>query len=359
MWAAVWNRLIDPADRTWWLIPLRWLAAFLSQGFAWGVGVRNNLYDLGVRRTLRLDAPVISVGNLAVGGTGKTPLVMTICRHLLAAGVKPAVVSRGYMRTDEHKVVVVGDGHRILVPPTEAGDEPWMMARGLKGAPVVVGADRYQAALMARMRFPEVRVVVLDDGFQHRRLGRDLDLVVLDAAQPAGTGRIFPRGNLREPIAGLRRASALILTGPGPAADLNETLGFDVEAPVFRSRIVASGLFRFDDGTSVELTELDGRPVLALAGLGRPDRFAETMTRLGADVVVRRFFPDHHFYSAAELAEVADQARAQGLTVVTTTKDASRLVGVLPAGTEVWVLEAEARVEPEQEFKDLLLGVID
>ncbi len=359
MWAAVWNRLIDPADQTWWLFPLRWLAAFLSRGFAWGVGVRNNLYDLGVRRTLGLDAPVISVGNLTEGGTGKTPLVMTICRHLLAEGIRPAVVSRGYMRTDEHKVVVVGDGHRILVPPTEAGDEPWMMARGLKGAPVVVGADRYQAALVARKRFPDVRVVVLDDGFQHRRLRRDLDLVVLDAAQPAGTGRMFPRGNLREPAASLRRASGLVLTGPGPAADLEETIGFEVEAPVFRSRIVASGLYRFEDGTSVELTRLDERPVLALAGLSRPDRFADTLTGLGADVVVRRFFRDHHFYSAAELAEVAAQAAAQGLTVVTSTKDAARLVGVLPAGTEVWVLEAEARVEPEQKFKDLLLSVID
>jgi tetraacyldisaccharide 4'-kinase len=358
MWSQVWNRVIDPADMTWWLIPLRWVAALSSLGFAWGVGVRNNLFDLGVKRTLSVDAPVISVGNLAVGGTGKTPLVMTVCRMLLAKGIKPAVVSRGYMRTDEHKIVVVGDGRRVLVPPTESGDEPWMMAHGLDGAPVVVGADRHQAALVALKRFPDVQVIILDDGFQHRRLKRDLDLVVLDAASPMGNCRMFPRGILREPAISLRRASGLVLTGPGPAEDLNQAVGFDLEAPVFRSRVKASGLYRFEDGTRVELIDLAGRPVLALAGLGRPDRFVDTLIGLGADVVVRRFFPDHHFYSAAELAEVAAQAADQGLTVVTTTKDAARLVGVLPADTEVWVLEAEAQIEPPDEFEALLMGVI-
>ncbi|MBU1739996.1 MAG: tetraacyldisaccharide 4'-kinase, partial [Proteobacteria bacterium] len=292
-----------------------------------------------------------------VGGTGKTPLVMTVCRLLLAEGIRPVVVSRGYMRTDEQKVVVVGDGREVLVPPTEAGDEPWMMARGL-AAPVIVGADRYRASLTAIGRF-EPQVIVLDDGFQHRQLARDLDLVVLDAAAPLGVGRFLPRGDLREPAMALRRASALVLSGPGPAADLAKVTGLELPAPRFRSRIMPSGLYRFEDNASLPLDLFHGQRVLALAALGRPERFADTLQSLGADVFERRFFPDHHFFSAAELNEVAAAAAGAGLIVVTTTKDAARLVGVYPPAVETWVLEVEAAVEPRDEFVRLLKGVID
>ncbi|MCF8080795.1 MAG: tetraacyldisaccharide 4'-kinase, partial [Desulfobacterales bacterium] len=184
--------------------PDRWLSVESALGAAAAVyggamALRAECYRRGVFASHRCSCPVVSVGNLTIGGTGKTPMVVYLARRLVAAGKRPAVVSRGYRGASETTGGIVSDTSRILLPAEAAGDEPWLIANLLKGVPVVVGKDRCRAARIAQRAFsPDV--ILMDDGFQHLRMRRSLDLLLLDAAHPFGNGRIFPRGTLREPI---------------------------------------------------------------------------------------------------------------------------------------------------------------
>ncbi|MCP3860846.1 MAG: tetraacyldisaccharide 4'-kinase, partial [Phycisphaeraceae bacterium] len=286
----------------------------------------------------RLDAPVISVGNLTFGGTGKTPTVITLVRDLVRIGRRPAVLTRGYKRRDDHQVVVIGPESRQGVD--EVGDEPLEMARRLPGVPVVVDADRERGGREALRLGADV--LVLDDGFQHLRLERDLDLVLIDAGDPWGGGRLPPLGRLREPVTAIRRANAVLITKvPSDwrpvVAEIEAAV--DRVAPtlqVFVSRMRARRVRVPDEGWQpAEI--LAGRRVFAFAAIGRPSGFADTLTEAGAEIVGRRWFPDHHAYSADEHFEVVSAAEKAEATPVTTSKDATKL----PSNAAAWVVEAE------------------
>ena len=202
--------------------PLHIFFYLLSLPYGGAVRARNRLFDLGVLRQEKVGCPVVSVGNLTVGGTGKTPMVILLAGMLRDRGMRPAVLSRGYGGKSTSDVLVVSDGSQILAGPEEAGDEPVLIARRLKGIPVLAGAKRALTGRYARENFG-VDVMVLDDGFQHRWIHRDLDIVLLDSRQPLGNGLLLPRGPLREPPSALERAGVVVFTrsedSTGPLMD--------------------------------------------------------------------------------------------------------------------------------------------
>jgi tetraacyldisaccharide 4'-kinase len=265
---------------------------------------------------------VISVGNLTVGGTGKTPVVAWLCRYLLERGFRPAVVSRGYGGAAGKGPVTVSTGRGPLIGPAVSGDEPYMLARQLAGISVVVGSDRTAGA--ARAEQLQADAVVLDDGFQHRRLARDLDIVLLDSRDPFGNGSLLPAGILREPKSSLRRADMVILTRCTPGEETgeieDEVRRFNPEAPVLHSEVGGSGFVDFHGETS----PVPSRAV-AFCGIGSPGSFRSVLERCGVEIVEFHPFRDHHPYRPEEIERLRRSADAQGAALVTTEKDLARL----------------------------------
>jgi tetraacyldisaccharide 4'-kinase len=327
--SAAWERLWYPnapedVARKLAMAPLS--AAALAFGAA--VRVRNALYDRGALAVRRVEgARVISVGNLAVGGTGKTPVVIYLADRLVQAGQKVAVLSRGYGRTVRASMRVTGDCAVAAV-----GDEPLLIARRCPSVPVWVGPDRFELALRARAE--GAQVLLLDDGMQHRRLARDAEIVVVDGAGAFGNGWMLPRGPLREPPSALSRASLVWIREVDPHVAIDGWSGATVRA-LHRPTFV-----RGPDGSRAPANALYGRRVYALAGLARPERFRKTLEGLGADVAGTAFLADHHAFTAAELGAAAVSAKAASAEIVTTEKDAVRL----PPGFSCSVVELEVQV---------------
>jgi tetraacyldisaccharide 4'-kinase len=333
--AESFKRLADGTARGVGPAAARLALAAASGPYGLAVALRGAAYDTGLLPVARVDVPVISVGNLTLGGTGKTPLVAWVVRLLRAAGHVPAVVSRGY-------------GAR----PGETSDEAAELAVVLPGVIHVANRDRATAARTAIAA--GATVVVLDDGFQHRRLHRDLDIVAVDATDPYGCGRLFPRGLLREPLRGLARAGAVVLTRAGSVApntraeiraSLERACGGRLPGPWMEAshRPVA---LRSSGGLTQPLDALAGRRVVAFAGIGNPAAFRATLAALGADVAEFIAFADHHPYDAPDVERLAARARAAGAALlVTTLKDLVKvrrddLDGVPVAAVEI-ALDAE------------------
>lgn len=326
-------------------------------GWLWGsvAAARGALYDRELLRVERLPIPVLSIGNLTVGGTGKTPLVARLAARLVERGRRPAILLRGYGGANAVRrgapVLVVSDGSGSPgVSWREAGDEAILLARLLPGVPILVGRDRAAAGRVAAGTLG-TDVLLLDDGFQHRALHRDADLVTLDAADPFGMGRFVPAGRLREAPRALRRAHAVVVTRAHRGEDWTATrAAIDVLVPglpVFRARHRALGLRRADSGEPLPLAVLRGEPVAAFAGLARPEALAESLADAGARVAAFLAFPDHHPYAAVDRDRVLAAARAASARfVVTTGKDAVRLDLGAPL-PELCILDIDIDIEDE------------
>ena len=307
------------------------------------VETRGWLYGCGILRARALPCPVVSLGNLTVGGTGKTPGVELAVRTLAELGHRPAVVSRGYGRKSRG-VHIVADIASIRLEPEEAGDEPFLLARRLPGVPVVVGADRWQAARVAVEKCGAT-AIVLDDGFQQRALATSLEIVMARARRPWGNGRLLPAGPLREPIRALARADLVIATGP-PGADSNEVAStvarYASRVPVITAAFEAVACWDARRMKPIPLTRLAGARVVAFAGIAAPAAFAATLRelRVFGDVVA---FPDHHWYSREDVKNL--EARAAGAdALVTTEKDWVRLRGHLDEGPPLYVVSVALRL---------------
>ncbi len=311
----------------------------ISDLYAAVVRRRRERYNRRPDLRRRLRHPVISVGNLAVGGRGKTPIVASVVRELLAMGERPAILTRGYGRTrPEDGVVVVRDPDGIRSDVARAGDEPLMLARGLDGASVLVSADRYLAGCLAEHAF-ESTVHVLDDGFQHLQLDRDVDIVLVgrdDVANPV----TLPSGRLREPLDTLIAADAVL----GADDEVNlESVGVDL--PFFRTR------------RSVRIPPLNGRPVFAIAGIAAPERFFADVRALGCALAGTRSLRDHHAYSRTDLERIVADARRAGATaILTTEKDYMRLLPFRPFGMRVEWAALTMEPDPPSEFRHWLAG---
>jgi tetraacyldisaccharide 4'-kinase len=299
------------------------------------------------RRARRLPVAVVSVGNLHWGGAGKTPVVAALAAHLRDRGLPAAVLARGY-RGRARGPCLVSRGEGTLVGPEIAGDEPVMLAEELRGVAVVVGRDRFRAGAWAlRALAPAPRILLLDDGFSHLALARDLDLLVFPAADPFAGGRLLPSGRLREPLSAAARADAALLTGALEAAggpELARALRpFGFRGPGFASRTA------LDEPRSRGGGQLPAAPLLLVAGIARPERFfaaAEAAGWAGPETA-RLVFPDHHAYPASSLERIRRAAAAAGaVAVLTTAKDEVKLGARL--ALPLWVLPA--RAEPEAGF---------
>jgi tetraacyldisaccharide 4'-kinase len=305
-------------------------------------GWRRAWYERVPERRRHLNRPVISVGNLVVGGSGKTPVAARLARLLLDKGYRPSILSRGYGRREHSDgVVVVSDGERVLASTAASGDEPQMLARALPGVVVLVCPDRYLAGVLAERRFGST-AHVLDDGFQHLPLARDVDLLLVAREDLAES--VLPAGRLREPLSAARRADALLVAGTdedaaavGAALDVGMTF-----------RVVSC----FGDPARVhpygEPAPAGGTRVVAVAAIARPERFFTTLRARGYDVVKECVFRDHHWFSAMDLDRIRHAARdAQADLVLTTAKDAVRM----PVADTNWAyLPMDVSVEPADAF---------
>ena len=311
----------------------RGLAAPLAWAYGLGIRARNLAYDAGLLRIQRLPCRVIAIGNLVVGGTGKTPMTIAVAEVVRAAGRRVAVVIRGYRGDAGPALAVVSDGERTAMDAGQAGDEAVLLARRLPGVPVIRGADRVAAGRLAIARFG-AEVLVLDDGFQHRRLARDLDLVLLDARDPFGGGALLPSGRLREPVAAVARAGLVVLTRRDrvrDAASVRQALVALGAPEIAECDHQPIGLVALESGAMEPAARVAGRRVFGFCGIGDPTSLAETLSGLGAEVVATRTFRDHHRYRPEDLEEVARAAARSGAQlVVTTEKDAVRLEGLAP-----------------------------
>jgi tetraacyldisaccharide 4'-kinase len=326
---AFWEERHPAALRRAALAPLSALAAL----YALGARVHRGSYRAGLRSARRLPCRVVSVGSLAAGGAGKTPLAAWLAGALRARGVRVVVASRGYGRA-ERAPVIVSDGDTILCGPDRAGDEPLLLAAAAKGVAVVVGRDRGEAGLVAVERFG-AELLLLDDGFQHHRLARDLDVVALDGAQGLGNGAVLPRGPLREPAGALAAAGAIVVVdGPLPAEDEARVAALAPRAARFAARRVPQGVRRLGSDAAEPPAAIRGRELGLLAGIARPAGFRATLESLGARVVAERTFPDHHAFTASDLAGLAREAPAW----VTTEKDAVKLDPAWAGTAELLVL---------------------
>ena len=302
---------------------------------------RSAAYRVGLLSTRGLPVPVISVGNVTVGGSGKTPLAEVVVLALAEMGARPALISRGYGRLTRG-VRIVADRDGLRLSARDGGDEPVLLAERLPGVPVVVGESRYEAGAVA-VGTCSADALVLDDGFQHRSLHKDLEIVAVSGNAPWGNGRLFPRGSLREPLSALKRAGLVVVTSPPSAAATS-----DIARVVRRQGSAATVLcgdyrptsLRRGDHANAEGPEvLAGRRVFALAGLATPREFVATAQGLGAEVAGLAEFPDHHWYTPADLARVAGsvhEARAEA--ILTTEKDWVRLREMPLGPVPFWVL---------------------
>ena len=345
--ADAFKRLVDGSMRGPGPAALRAVLAAISVPYRGAVAIRNTAYDRGLAMVRRGPVPVISVGNLTLGGTGKTPLVAWVARTLQAVGHRPTIVSRGY-------------GAR----PGEVSDEAAELAVVVPGVPHIANRDRVAAVRAAAAQ--GATAVVLDDGFQHRRLARDLDIVVIDATDPFGCGRLFPRGLLREPVTSLRRAHAVVLTRASSVpAERRAEIRQDVTAArggqppaVWAEATHRPIALRDHSGGLQDLERLRGRRLTAFAGIGNPAAFRATLADLGAEVATFTPFADHHAYHEADITSLAHLCREHGVDLaVTTLKDLVKVRRLDLDGTPLVALEIAATFSTGEQL--LRAAVID
>jgi len=323
----------------------------LSLLYGFVIRLRTFLYDKGALKTRKLPCIVISIGNLTVGGTGKTPMTIYLSQLLRSFGFQAAVISRGYKGLAEKNGGVVSDRQRVLLSPEVAGDEPFMMAQRLKGIPVLVGADRFQIGMKAVAQFsPDV--IIFDDAFQHRRLERDLDIVLVDDKSLFGNRCLLPRGILRETVSGISRGDLFILT----RCNDNSNRSFDSlyelvpEKPIFKSfhdPYLCGTFNRLDNGNAESFSGeasqnfefLKSSKVFIFSGIAKNKEFEATVEHLAGDVVGTIGFKDHHQYTESDFHLITDSAQKSAAEfLVTTEKDYVKIAGKMKSPIDIVVV---------------------
>jgi tetraacyldisaccharide 4'-kinase len=341
---------------------LLWLPAKL---YELAVRLRVAAYETAYLTPKKLDATVISIGNLTLGGAGKTPMVDYIARYLKSEGHSVAVLTRGYARESS--------GRRVLNDPAassaaavsyrEFGDEPLMLARSLPDVPIVVNHDRFEAGHWAEERLGS-EVLVLDDGYQHLGLARDLNILLIDATDPLGGFEMVPFGRLREPLYGIKRADAIIITRADRPFDQGQTLAIikyycGDKVPVMYFYSMITKLRNLANGEVYDSADLAGWNVAVACGIGNPKAFAEDILQIGINIVSESFFADHHAFAQEDLDRITSDARAAGAgAIITTEKDAVRLEGLTHGDVPIYAAQLEMQSDDEVRLKSLLLRTV-
>lgn len=305
------------------LLPLSWL-------YFLGLKIYETVIRIDLIRVRELPCQVISIGNIVVGGTGKTPVAIAVAEAFREAGRKSAILLRGYRSNIDDDWAVVSDEKEILLSPKQAGDEAYMIAKELSDVPVLIGKDRYRTGTEAIKRW-DVDAVILDDGFQYRKLKRDADIVVIDATQPFGTRRLLPRGTLREPGRALRRADLILITRinqvDNPQRLREQIRRYAPNIPVAESIHEPECLYPIGTRKPIELEFLKSKRVLAVCGIGNPESFEQTLYSLGVSYVELLAFGDHYQYSVNDIKDISKrQTESNSEIIVTTKKDEPKLL---------------------------------
>lgn len=302
---------------------------FISFLVIFGQNILLFMYSKNILKKKKLFSKVISIGGVTFGGVGKTPIVELIVNMLIEKGKKIVVLSRGYGRGGESDIKLVSDGKEILCDVKEAGDEPYLLAKNLKSTVVFVGKNRYKTGKIAEESF-HTDTVVLDDGFQHWRLHRDINIVVINASSPFGNGYVFPRGNLREPYKCLKRADCFIIT----KADMIKDAGIIKKRllDVNRSAQIVTTIHKpvclenIAGEEQLDIECIKGKKIIALSSLGDPISFENTLEQVGAKIVEKLRYPDHYWYSKEDMDNILARQKALNVKfIITTQKDAVRL----------------------------------
>jgi tetraacyldisaccharide 4'-kinase len=304
---------------------------------------------------------VVSIGNITVGGTGKTPMVYHVATLLKNLGLAVAVISRGYGGHAERLGGIVSDGSQIIMGLEASGDEPQLLAQKLEGVPVLIGKDKHRAGRLAIESFG-ASVLVLDDGFQHLALKRDLNLLLLDSARPFGNGYLVPRGTLREPVDQIERATAFVFTrwrGTNPFTFEDTVYKARFQGrPIFKCMHLPERLYAAGQTTPFDLAYLKGRRVLAFSGIARNEYFRETLVALEGSLAGFLEFGDHHRYSPRDLGGIWKRAKALKVdNLITTEKDYVNMLSEIPATPELLVLGIGISFGKEREsFESYIAG---
>ena len=366
---AYFHYLTGNKEHHWW----DWPALLLLSGASWiyrkAVIMKYRSFADHQERQERLPAVVISLGNITVGGTGKTPMACMLAKELSARGWRVALLNRGYhSKREKSGASVMSDGRMVLLTAEEGGDEASLMARSLMGIPVLVGRARAVSGRMAVEKF-DAQVLILDDGFQHWQLYRDVDVVLVDGTNPFGNGHVLPRGILREPLEHLSRADIFIITKVDQitqeaVSQIREDLRrYNASAPVALSVHKPSAVLPFlnwDQGLHPEDAIPAGlmeRPVLAVSALGNPASFEETLRGAGFTVAGVLRYEDHHHYGPSDIRRMADLAAEKQCILVTTEKDAVKLPAdlVKEYNLPLYVLAITLEIVEGQEQIDAVL----
>ncbi len=345
---------------------LKYILFVISKIYGGAVKLRRTFYRKSVLRSKMLSCPVISIGNITVGGTGKTPMTIYVANIVKDLGYKVVIISRGYKGEAEKIGGIVSDGKTILMAPEIAGDEPYMIAARLRGVPVIVGKNRFKAGRLAIRKF-EPDILVLDDGFQHLKLNRDLDFVLLDYRKPFGNGYLLPRGVMREPASALKYANAIILTRSDTPNDkdmkppLNRLRFYKRITPVYRSfhkPIVYKIADRKKNFEALRQNPdcIKGRTAFAFSGLADNDNFRRTLKKFECNISGYLGFSDHHSYSDSDLKDILGAAeKSKSECLITTEKDYVRIAHKLVWPFDLYVvgIEIEFGID-EEKFNDFI-----
>lgn len=331
----------------------------LSPVYGLAMKVREKLYTKGILRSHPLPVPVVSVGNLVLGGTGKTPTVRYLAEFLKAQGYSPAIISRGYGGKSTGKINIVSDAHTVLLSPEQAGDEPYMLACSLPGVPVLTGRRRIHPCRWAVEKL-DADILILDDGFQHMAIQRDVDIVLFDGTDLAGNSRIFPGGVLREPIAALNRCNAFLITGlteknRRKAEYFGELLQNRFSnKPVFYSSIGSS---RLNGPVNRTANAYDEKNFFAFCGIANPARFEGTLRSLGVQLSGFVALPDHAKYGQSLMDSICGKAVKSGAKQLVTTEKDYVKIKTLNIPLPLSVLEIHA--QQESTFEGFILQSLE
>ncbi len=310
--------------------------------------IRSYMYDLGILKSHNAGCKVITIGNLTVGGTGKTPTVCMIAEYFKKEGIKTAVVCRGYRGEKTGTPQIVSDGKKMLSDPASAGDEACMLAKKLSGIPVIAGKDRVAASKLTCKLF-KTEIILLDDGFQHQRLKRDIDIVLINSENPFGNGYLLPRGILREPLKALKRADMILLTKTDPVNDDCSSLENRIRlhnpnAPVFRSFYKPSNIINPVDNNSIPVDLFKNKKVAGFCSIGDPESFILTLKNMGITLTQKIIYPDHHLYCNQDYKHIQELSEKFDY-LITTEKDIAKITPDMIKISNLSVLEIDEVID--------------
>jgi tetraacyldisaccharide 4'-kinase len=334
------------------LLPLS-LASFI---FGIIVLIRSSLYKIGIFKSYKAGCKVITIGNLTVGGTGKTPTVCLVAKHFKESGLSTAVICRGYRGTKTDTPMVVSDKEKVLMDSVSAGDEAYMLARKLSGIPVLAGKNRVSASKMACDLF-NCEIIILDDGFQHLKLKRDIDVVLINTQNPFGNGFLLPRGILREPLKALKRADMILFT----KKDQSETGSKELEntirrhnhnAPIYKSFYKPISL-KTTANNNVNPDLLKNKNISCFCSIGDPESFFSMLKNMGLALTDKIIFPDHHHYKITDYNKLKEISKKTDF-LITTEKDIVKINPDMLKITNLAILEIDEVIDNTEEFLKLL-----